>query len=191
MAAKALSVRQVRRALTASGLGIGATLGLIWPFGREKRAQALLRQRRAVLEAKNHVVDYLSRRHRPLTPLGLATADQLQKALADPEKRGLIMAVGVNRGMIEDELVSRSGAELGKALDRALAELVSEGISLRVSARPASDDTLYVLAHGRMKRRYDLSQLNRLLAQGKEYGARLRARLRDEDSTQQGRVHRL
>lgn len=191
MAVEALDCRQVRQALTASGLRPAATLGLIWPFGRGRRAQALLRQRRAVLEAKNHVVEYLARRHRPLVPLGLAQAEQVQQALANPETRGLVMAVGINRAMIEDELVARSGAELGRALDRALAELESEGVALKVSAMPASADVIYVLAHGRERQRYDVSRLNRLLAQGSEYGARLRARLRGEDSTQQGRVHRL
>jgi len=191
MAANSLGWRRVRQALTASGLGTGATLGLIWPIGREKRSQALLRQRRSVLEAKNHVLEYLSRRHRPLVPLGLARAEQVQEALSDPDKRRLVMAVGANRAMIEEELVSRSGAEVGRSLDRALAELESEGVALKVSAMPASADVVYILAYGRARQRYDLSQLNRLLEQGKEYGARLRARLRTDDSTQQGRVHRL
>jgi hypothetical protein len=144
-----------------------------------------------VLEAKNQVLEYLSRRHRPLVPLGLARAEQVQEALSDPDKRRLVMAVGANRAMIEEELVSRSGAEVGRSLDRALAELESEGVALKVSAMPASADVVYILAYGRARQRYDLSQLNRLLEQGKEYGARLRARLRTDDSTQQGRVHRL
>jgi len=191
MTAKGLHWREARRALIASGLRRSAVLSLLWPFGREERARRLMRQRRAVLEAKNHVIEYLSRAQRPLDSLGLATSEDLRTALEAPEKRGLIMGVAINRPMMEEVLAARHEAEVGPALDQALAELVAEGVVLKVSGMPVLTDDIHVIAGGRAAARYDLSGLTRLLGEGRDYGGELRARLRRKQRTDVGRTHQL
>jgi len=116
MAVKTLGWKEARRALAVSGMSRGQLLALLWPFGRDRRARALLLDRRAVLEAKSLVVDYLFRAQQRLADLQLTDSERLQKALLDPEQRPLIMSLGINRAMIEDVLASRYGAEAGRSL---------------------------------------------------------------------------
>ena len=191
MAVKSLGWKEARRVLAASGLGGGQLLGLLWPIGRDKRTRALLRHRRAVLEAKNLVVEYLYRAQRALAPLRLAKPQHLQRALQDPEKRRLIVSLGVNRAMIEDVLLNRYGAEVGRSLDRALAELVASGVVMKASAMLASNQEVYVVAQGRARPQFDLSGLNRLLQEGRDFGSELRARIQRKERTDIGRIHRL
>jgi len=186
-----VSWREARRALKASGVRWRSLIGLAWPLGRGKRALALVRDRRAVLETKNLVVDYLFRAQRALATMGLRTTEQLLKALQDPSKRPTIMSAAVNRGMMEEVLASRHGLEGGRTLDRALSELLSAGVVLKASARPASNQDVYIAVQGRERPHYDLSALSRLLQAGSEYGQELRERARRDEATQTGRVHRL
>ena len=191
MAVKGLSWREARRALVASGLSPGATLSLIWPFGRSERARAMLRHRRSLLEAKNSVVDYLSRAQRGAASLALRRSEDPAAALQDPEKQQLAMAAGISRAMMEEELAARYGSEIGRALDTALAELVSEGVVLEGSPVPGSRQVVYMISEGGRRRRWDVSELTRLLGTGRDYGAELRGRLRQEETTGAARTHRL
>jgi hypothetical protein len=191
MAAGAFSWKEARRVLSASGLSAGATLGLLWPFGRERRARALLRRRRAVLEAKNHVVDFLCRAQRALVPLCLTGAEALREALETPEQRGMIMAVGITRPMLEETLAARYGSEQGRALDQALVELLADGVLLEAPGVGASGEPVYFVTQGQQGRRYDLSAFTRLLTEGRHYGAELRSRLRQREKTGRDRTHQL
>lgn len=190
MAAGRLDWREARRALIASGLPARAALALWWPLGRVRRAQRLLQRRRAALEAKNRVVDFLARFQRPLVPLNLTNQQGLDAAFAEPEARALVVAVGASRAMLEEELLARHGGEVGASLDRALAELVREGALL--SARPAATgQELYVLSQSHARHRWDLSAINRLLTSGEGYGARLRARSGRDQATSSNRSYDL
>jgi len=191
MAVKALRWKEARQALQASGLGVGSLLGLLWPFGRDQRARALLRERRAVLEAKSAVVDYLFRAQRVLAPFRLTNMEQLQKALQNPDKRQLIASVGINRGMMEEALHSRYHADAGRPLDRALAELLVAGVVLKVAPLSGLSQEIYVAAQGRPRPAFDLSALTRLLQEGRDYGSQLRERYRRQEATDRGRTHRI
>jgi len=180
-------------ALKASGMRGCATWSLLFPIGRKARTCALLRKRRAVLEAKNAVLDSLFRFQKALEPLGLRTRDQAEAMVRDPERRRTLVAVGLNRSSLEDEL-SRYGVELGSALDRALVELVQEQRVLRVAtpgALPGSD--LYLVVYDRGRGRYDLGLIDRLLQRGRGqvYGDVLRTRERSERDSGGGRSYDL
>jgi hypothetical protein len=191
MAVKSLDLRRTKCALRASGVGRGPVIGLLWPFGRERRARALLRERRAALEAKNGVVEYLFRAQRPLESLRLGRPEDVTKALQQPDTRSLIMSVGITRAMIDEALVSRFGAEGGRAVDTALAELIAGGVVTKASAMPASSQEIYVALQGRGRPLFDLSEVSRLLEDGREHGTELRQRLQREEATRRGRTHYL
>jgi hypothetical protein len=191
MAVKSSRWKEARRALAASGMSGGQLLGLLWPFGRDKRALALLRDRRAVLEAKNLAVDYMFRSQQPLAALRLTNSEQLQKALQDPDKRRLIVSLGINRAMIEDVLLSRHGAEVGRSLERALDELVVAGVVLKAATMPTSNQEIYVAVHTASRPKFDVSILNRLLQESRDFSAELRARFNRNEKKDISRTHRL
>jgi len=188
----AINVKRARSALRNAGLHGSARLGLAWPIGRQKRVADLLRQRRAVLEAKNHVVEFLFRTQRGLADLRLTRLEQVHAALQDPEQRRIIMTVGASQVMLEEELSSRHGSETGGSLDRALAELVAEGVLLQVPAKAAlANHDIYVAVHSRKRPHYDVGELNRLLQENRGYGAELRSRSQREESTGDARTYRM
>ena len=100
----AINVKRARRALRNAGLQSSARLGLAWPIGRQKRVTTLLRERREVLEAKNHVVEFLFRTQRGLSDLRLSRVEHVHTALQDPQKRRIIMTVGASQVMLAEEL---------------------------------------------------------------------------------------
>jgi hypothetical protein len=197
-------IRRARRALTSAGARSAA---LYWPFGRERRAHLLLRRRLAVLEAKNAVADLLFRRQKPLTDatlrsgeapslrstsLRLSTVADVERALGDPEKRKLVVALSVSREVIEEELQRRPGTELGRALDQALFELIRDGLVLEVPGKALlMREDVFVAAMSKPQPHYDVSELNRLLREGTSYATQLRARARREDTTTVSRSYRL
>jgi hypothetical protein len=188
----ALDVRRAKEALRASGMSSSSLSGLRWPFGREKRLLSLLRERRAVLEAKNHIVDYLFSAQRAVGPLALASVEGVQAALQDSEKRRVIVTVGANRAMLQEELSARYGSELGRALDQALMELEGEGVLLQVPGRMVSaHQNVFLAVFGRGRPQYEISELTRLLQQGQNQGARLRQRARKEDASGGSRTYRM
>jgi hypothetical protein len=182
-------IGRARRALKSAGARSAA---LYWPFGRERRAHLLLRRRLAVIEAKNAVADLLFRRHKPLSDLHLSTVADVERALADPEKRKLVVGLSVSREVIEEELRRHSGTELGRALDQALSELIREALVLQVPGKALlMREDVFLAVMGRPQPRYDVSELNRLVREGTSYSARLRARVRGEDTTTVSRSYRL
>lgn len=187
-----INAKRARRALRAAGLGSFSLCGLLWPIGRQKRLLALLRERRAALEAKGNIVGFLVRTQGALSDLGLGRLEQVQVALRDPEKKRLILAVGASRPMLEEELSARDGSEVGRALERALSELVAGGVILRVPAKEAlGTNDVYVVVHGRKRPQYDLREIDQLLREGREYGSELRARERREQTTGGSRTYRM
>ena len=188
----AINVKRARSALRNAGLHGSARLGLTWPIGRQKRVTALLRQRRTVLEAKNHVVEFLFRTQRGLADLRLTRLEDVHAALLDPGQRRIIMTVGASRAMLEEELSSRYGSETGGSLEGALAELVAEGVLLQVPAKAAlANHDIYVSVHSRKRPHYDVGELNRLLQEGRGYGTELRSRSRREEKTGDARTYRM
>ncbi|NIO13116.1 MAG: hypothetical protein GTO31_04395 [Xanthomonadales bacterium] len=188
----AIDAKRARRALRAAGMRGSALWTLFWPLASQKRLLSLLRARSAVLEAKNNVLDLLLTTQRALSGLGLRRPEQLPGVLRDPEKKRLIMTAGASRVMLEEELSARHGSEVGRALDRALAELVAEGLILQVPAKEilASHD-VYLVLHGRRRPHYDLGDLTQLLQEARHYGAELRSRARREQVTGQNRTYRM
>jgi len=177
--------------LRASGVKRGTLLGLWLPLGREQRIQTAARRRHSVLEAKNLVLDTLARGQKPLTALDLRTAQQAREALRDPESRHLIVTLGLNRAVLEDE-ADRYGAELGASFTEALNELVRERRLLRLAGVfDAPGGEIYLLIPVDAKRRYDLTPLNRLLHQGEEYGDLLRSREKASRDQDRGRTYRI
>ncbi len=191
MAVKTMGWKEARRALAASGMSGGQLLPLLWPFGRDRRARSLLLDRRAVLEAKSLVVDYLFRAQQRLADLRLTDSERLKQALSDPEKRPLIMSLGINRAMIEDVLASRYGAEAGRSLEKALSELLASGTILKASPTPGSDHEVFVAVHARPRPQFDLAGLNRLLQEGRDWSSELRERFRRNAKKDIGRTHQL
>jgi hypothetical protein len=188
----ALDIKRARRLLKASGLPDGALRGLAWPFGREKRALALFRQRLAVLQCKNNIVDYLFRSQRGLAELCLTTVEQARDLLQDPEKRRLIMALAVVRAMLEDVLSSNYKSEVGRTLDQALAELINDGVVLRLPAEMlASHSDAFVAVHSKDRPHYDAAPITNLLQESRDYGKELRTRLKHTDSSGRGRTYRM
>jgi hypothetical protein len=186
----AINVKRARRALRNAGLQSSARLGLAWPLGRQKRVTTLLRERREVLEAKNHVVEFLFRTQRGLADLRLSRVEHAHTALQDPQKRRIIMTVGASQVMLAEELSARYGLETGRSLERALAELVSEGVVLQVPAKAAlANHDIYLAVHSRRRPHYDVGELNRLLRDGRDYGAELRSRSRREETTGDARTY--
>lgn len=188
----ALDVKQAESALRTSGVPARDLCSLWWPFGRQRRALLLVRKRVSVLEAKNNVVDVLFPTQRALAQFHLNTVQQVEEALRESEKQRLIAAVGMSRAVMEDELRSRYGTELGPALDSALAELVAEGVVLQVPGKAMlSDRDVYLASYRNDKPHYDVSRLSKVLAGSRGYGAELRARARRESSTGDSRSYRL
>lgn len=188
----AIDLRRARRALRVAGARRTALLGLSWPLGRLRRVQALIRQRRAVLEAKNNVLGFLARTQGPLAEFELGRLEHVEAALKQPAKRRLILAAGASREMVEDELSSRHGSETGRSLDQALSELVADGLVLEVPAEAAAaNHDIYLIADRRDRPHYDVAELTRLLQEESQYGTRLRQRARREAATKHGRTYRL
>jgi len=177
--------------LRASGVKRGTLLGLWLPLGREQRIQTAARRRHAVLEAKNLVLDTLARGQKPLAALGLRTPKEAREAMRSPEARHLIVTLGLNRAVLEDE-ADRYGAELGSSFTEALNELVRERRVIRLAGVvDAPGGEIYLLVHVDTKRRYDLAPLNRLLRKGEEYGAMLRSREKAQRDQDRGRTYRI
>jgi len=184
-----IDIRRARRALRSAG---GRSTALYWPFGRERRARILLRRRLAVLEAKNAVADFLYSTQEPLADLRLSTVADVERLLGDPEKRRLIVGRSVSREVIEEELNRRAGAELGRALDQALSELIADGFVLQVPGKELlMRDDVYLAVLSKHPPRYEVSELNRLVREGSGYAAHLRTRSRREETTTGRRSYRL
>lgn len=186
-------VKLACEALKASGVKSCATWSLLLPFGRAGRLQAMLRKRRSVLEAKNGVLDCLFRFQKALEPMGLTDVPSVQRAMTDPEKRRLIIAVGMSRASLEDEL-GRMGLEAAGYLDQALSELIAEKRIAKASgASGVPGSEIHLVIHQRGRGRYDISMLSRLLRRGaaSKYGDLLRSRQRSRGSTDEGREYRL
>ena len=187
-----IDVRLARAALHASGMRSYSTLSLLLPFGREARLQGALSKRRSELEAKNYILDSLFRVQKSLEPYALQTAADSEAALQDTEKRGMIVALGLNRAMLEDE-AHRFGGEMGEAFTTALAELVREARVLKVQSGTEStpDGEIYLVVHRRGRQGYDVSTFNRLLQRGDQYGAALRSRDKAEGERDESRTYRM
>ncbi len=181
-------VKLAAAALKASGLSGCATLSLLFPFGRERRVQGLLRKRHSVIEAKNTILDALARVQKPLEPLCLHTLARAKEALADSDKRRLVLGLGLSRAVLEDE-ARKWGTELGPSFEQALGELVSAGRVLKLTG-PSGDDVYLIVARF-ARQRYDLAALSRLLHRGKDYGTLLRAREQHETDTDIARTYRM
>jgi len=185
----AIDIWRARRALSSSG---GRSASLVWPFGRERRARLLLRRRLAVVEAKNAVAEFLFQTQKALADLRLSTVADVERALADPEKRRLVVGRSVSLRMLEEELSRRAGAELGRSLDQALSELIAGGFVLQVPGKALLiREEVYIAVLSKPQPRDDPSELSRLVRQGTTYGAELRERARRHDSTTVGRSYRL
>jgi len=181
-----IDIGRARRALGRAG---GPSAALLWPFGRERRAQLLLQRRLAVLDAKNAVADILFGAQKPLTELQLSTLVDVERALTDPEKRRLVVRLGVSREVIEDELKRRPGSELGRSLDQALSELIAEGYLLQVPGPVVlMRDPIYIAVLHKKQPHYEVAELNRLVREGSTF---LKDRARRHDSTTAGRQYRL
>ncbi|HUU53762.1 MAG TPA: hypothetical protein VMY87_02490 [Armatimonadota bacterium] len=187
-----IDIKRAQRALRSAGARGPSICAAAWPFGRERRLRSLLRRRLAVLEAKNAVVDFLFQTQRPLADLHLFTLEHIQRGLEDPEKRKLIIALSPSREVIAEELMSRSGAEVGPSLDQAVSELLHDGVVLRVAGEDVlSPHDVYLAVQRGRQPHYDISELNRLVREGRGYGAELRARARREASSTSGRSYDL
>ena len=187
-----IDIRRVRRALRSAGVRDPSICGTAWPFGRDRRLRNLIRRRCAVLEAKNVVVDFLFRTQAPLGDLHLFTLEHIQRGLGDPDRRKTIIALSPSREVIEDEIVSRSGAEIGRSLDEALSELVRDGVVLQVPGKDVlSTHDVYVAVQRGPRPHYDTAELDRLVREGLSYGAQLRTRSRREASSTSGRSYDL
>jgi hypothetical protein len=188
----AIDVRLARAALHASGMRSYSTLSLLLPFGREARLQGVLSKRRSVLEAKNYILDSLFRVQKSLEPYALQTAEEAKAALRDTEKRRMIVALGLNRVMLEDE-ARRFGAEMGESFTGALVELLAEGRVLKVEggAEGTPEGEIYLAVHRRGRQRYDVSTFNRLLHRGAQYGTILRSRDKNEGERDVSRTYRM
>ncbi len=187
-----IDVKRARGALKDAGARGPAFCATAWPFGRERRLRTLLRQRLAVLEAKNRVVDLLFRTQRPLADQRLFTLEHVERALKDPERRKLVVGVSASREVIEEEIGTRSDAEVGRSLARALSELVAEGVLLRVPGKMVmSREDVYLAVQRGPRPHYDVGELNRLVRQGRTYGTELRAKESRESSTNRGRSYQL
>jgi len=184
----ATDLSQARVALRASGMSAAGLFFLVVPLGRERRLQALLRRRQSVLEAKNTVLDSLSRLQKPLQTLALHDQARLKKAMEDPDKRRVILGLSMSRVTLEDE-ARKWGVELGLAFEQALRELVAERRLLR-SVGPSGDD-VYLMVYLRARERYDLSELNRLLNGNKDRAHLLQDREDRESETRAGRTYRI
>ena len=187
-----IDIRRVRRALRCAGVRGPSIGGTVWPFGRERRLQALIRRRLAVLEAKNAVVDFLFRTQAPLGDLQLFTLERLQRGLRNPDTRKTIIGLSPSRQIIEEDLGSRSGAEIGRPLDAALSELVRDGVVLQVPGRDSlSTHDVYVAILRDRRPHYDTAELTRLVRDGTGYGAQLRTRARRDASSTSSRSYDL
>jgi hypothetical protein len=178
--------------LEASGVKRGSVRWLRFPWNREERLRRALRLRKSVVEAKNSAADFLFSTQAPLAQLELHDLSGVEAALQDAEKRPLLLTFGVNREMLSSELAQKYGAETGAPLDEALAELIAEGLVLRVPGELASaSHDIYLAIHGRGRKHYDLSEFNRLLREGRDYRRELTARQRREATSGRGRSYDL
>ena len=188
----AIDSKRARAALKTAGVSELALRGLFWPLGREKRLRALLHERRATLEAKNHVLDFLHRTQGRLAELKLTRLEDVLAALEDSQSRRLVATLGASRTMIEDDLTSRHGSEVGRPLDQAFSELVAEGVVLQVPAQAlAAQYDVYLAVQDRQRPQYDVAELNGLLREGRQYGKELRSRARREERTGRTRTYRM
>ena len=187
-----IDIRRVRRALRCAGVRGPSIGGTVWPFGRERRLQALIRRRLAVLEAKNAVVEFLFRTQAPLGDLQLFTLERLQRGLRSPDTRKTIIGLSPSRQIIEEEIVSRSGAETGRPLDVALSELVRDGVVLQIPGRDilSTHDVYVAILRGR-RPHYDTAELTRLVREGTGYGGQLRTRAKRDASSTSSRSYDL
>jgi hypothetical protein len=184
--------RAAYEALRASGLSSGKLFWLRFPIGRRARLQAALRERASLLGAKNDIADLLFRTQASLARLDIRTLADVEAAAKDPEKRRLLAGCGVNEEMLEEELRERYGTETAGALDKALAELVREGVVLRVpGGLLLANHDILVGVHARRRGPYSVGLLNRLLHEGREDELALRSRQKRDDSTHAGRSYRL
>jgi hypothetical protein len=165
---------------------------LLLPFGREARLQGSLSKRRSILEAKNCVLDSLFRVQKSLEPYALQTVEDAEAALQNAERRDMIVALGPNRAMLEDEARS-FGGEMGEAFTMALTELVREARVLKVQGDGEStpDGEIYLVVHRRGRQRYDVSAFNRLLQRDDQYGAALRSRNKNNGERDESRTYRM
>lgn len=187
-----IDIRRVRHALRSAGVRGPSICGAAWPFGRDRRLRNLMRRRLAVLEAKNAVVDLLFRTQAPLRDLHLFTPEHIQRGLEDPDRRKIIIGLSPSRQVIEEEIVSRSGAEIGRSLDEGMSELVRDGVVLRVPGKDVlSTHDVYVAVQRGRRPHYDTAELNRLVREGLSYGSHLRTRARRETSTTSSRSYDL
>ncbi len=183
-----MNAKRACRALKAAGVRRSSLCGLWWPIGRQKRLLDLVRERRAVLEAKNNIVEFLVKTQGALAELHLGRLEEVRVALMDAEKKRLILSVGASSSLLEKDLSGRHGSEVGRALEQALSELVAEGVILEAPAKEArASNDVYLVVHGRKGAHYDFSELNRLLREGEQ----LRSRSRREDSSGSSRSYRM
>ena len=184
--------RSACRALEASGAKRGSVRWLRFPWNREERLRRALRLRKGILDAKNSAADFLFSTQAPLAQLELHDLAGVEAALQDAEKRPLLLTFGVNREMLASELAAKYSAETGAPLDEALAELIAEGLVLRVPGElAAASHDIYLAIHGRGRKHYDLSEFNRLLREGRDYRRELKARQRRETTSGRGRSYDL
>ncbi|MFB3881126.1 MAG: hypothetical protein ACE149_07675 [Armatimonadota bacterium] len=184
-----IDIGRARRALRSAG---GRSSGLYWPFGRERRARLLLRSRLAILEAKNAVAGFLYSTQRPLADLQLDTLADVERVLADPQRRKLVVGRTVSREVIEEELRRKAGSELGRALDQALSELIAEGFVLQLPGKQVlMREDVYLAVLSRPQPKYEVSELNRLVREGSGYAAQLRTRARRDEATTGRRSYSL
>ncbi len=180
------------RALAASGVKPWSLHLLCLPWGKEKRLRRALRHRMAVLEVKNAVVDALGAAQKALAPLKIRDLAGVERALQDQEQRPLVLTFGMNREMLVSELAEKYGVETGASFEEALAELLAEGWVLQVPGKMVeSRADLYLLVHDHGRARWDVSEISRLLRQGRNYRAELLARERRETVTGRDRSYRL
>lgn len=184
--------RAACRALERSGVARGRVRWLSLPLNREARLRQALSRRRAVLEAKNSVVDLLTSSQVALARFKLREAADVQRALQDPQAKPILLAVGLDRDMLAAEVARKFGIETGTSLDEALAELIAEGQIARVATEVSGvRQELFFALHGRARRQYDLSEISRLLREGRDYRRELQTRNQREMSTGRGRSYDL
>ncbi|MCJ7750835.1 MAG: hypothetical protein MUQ65_07040 [Armatimonadetes bacterium] len=187
-----IDVRRARRALRSAGVRSPSICSAVWPFGRDRRLRNLMRRRLAVLEAKNVVVDLLFRTQAPLGDLHLSTLEHIQRGLEDPDRRKTIIALSPSQQVIEEEIASHSGAEIGRSLDEALSELVRDGVVLQIPGKDVlSTHDVYLAVQRGRRPHYDTAELNRLVREGLSYGAELRTRTRREGASTSSRSYDL
>ena len=188
----AIDTRRARRALRAAGLRGPALLGAMWPLGQDRRLHDALRRRLAVLEAKNAVVDLLSRLQRPVAELQLSSLPQVRELLEDSKKRRLLLGVTPSRTVMEEELSRTTGIELGPTLELALQELIAERVVLLIPARDVlSHESVYLLLPHVDRPHWDTSELRKLTREEGTRAEQLQQRERRRSTTDGSRSYDL